>query len=53
MKLPSNRTLVIIAVVLIGAWLILRSRGGMGQLPWNQGQAGSIFQAGLQMGGGQ
>lgn len=54
MKLPSNRTLLIIAVVLVGAWLLLRSRGmGSASLPWNRGQAGSIFQSGLQMGGGQ
>lgn len=54
MKLPSNRTLLIVAVVLIAGWLLLRSRAlASAQLPWNRGQAGSIFQTGLQMGGGQ
>lgn len=53
MSLPGNRTLVVVAVVLIAAWLVLRSRGSIDSLPWNQGQAGSIFQPGLHMGGGQ
>jgi hypothetical protein len=47
----SNRTLLIIGAVLIGGWLLLRQQGPS-QLPWNVGQAGSIF-SGLRGGGGQ
>lgn len=53
MKLPSNRNLLILAAVLIGAYLLLRPSLSTAQLPWNRGQAGSIFQPGLKMGGGQ
>lgn len=54
MRLPGNRTLLIIVAVLVVAWLVLRSRGmSSASLPWNRGQAGSIFQSGLHMGGGQ
>lgn len=54
MKLPGNRTLLIVAVALVALWFVLR-RGGVNvsQLPWNQGQAGTIFQPGAHMGGGQ
>lgn len=54
MRLPNNRTLLILLAVLAGAWLLLRSQSRLStsQLPWNRGQAGSIFQGG-QMGGGQ
>lgn len=47
----SSRTLLVIAVALIGTWLLLRASGNS-PLPWNQGQAGSIFQGG-HGGGGQ
>ena len=47
----SNRNLLILAAVLIGGWLLLRQMPPS-QLPWNKGQAGSIF-SGLQGGGGQ
>lgn len=47
----SNRTLLVIAVALIGTWLLLRA-SGKSPLPWNVGQAGSIF-GGTQGGGGQ
>lgn len=53
MRLPGNRTLLVVAAVLIGAWLLLRQAGmNSASLPWNRGQAGSIFQGGLG-GGGQ
>lgn len=48
----SNRNLLIIAAVLIGAWFVLLKQTAPSQLPWNVGQAGSIFQGG-QGGGGQ
>jgi hypothetical protein len=52
-RLPRTQTLVIILLVLGGAWLWMHAqRGGTGSLPWNRGQAGSIFQGG-HMGGGQ
>jgi len=47
----SNRNLLILAGVLIGGWLLLCSMPPS-ELPWNKGQAGSIF-SGLQGGGGQ
>ena len=53
LRLPDNRTLLIVAVGLVAVWFVLRSQGmNPSQLPWNKGQAGSIFQGGL-MGGGQ
>jgi len=49
----SNRNLIILAAVLIGAWLLLRhAPRSASSLPWNRGQAGSIFQSGYG-GGGQ
>lgn len=53
MRLPRIKTnhLVLLLLVLAGCWLYLRSRNM--PMPWNVGQAGSIFQPGLQMGGGQ
>lgn len=55
MRGKTNRMLLFAAIALVGAWVLLRSRGGRGLLPWNQGQAGSIDQAaaGAHMGGGQ
>jgi len=50
-KLPDNRSLLILAALLVGGWLLLRHNGPLPQ-PWNVGQAGSIF-SGLQGGGGQ
>jgi hypothetical protein len=47
----SNRNLLILAAALIVGWLVLHRMQG-GALPWNQGQAGSIF-SGLHGGGGQ
>ena len=49
-----NRHLVILLVVLAAAWFYLRYLR-QGPLPWNVGQAGSIFQAaqGANFGGGQ
>jgi hypothetical protein len=46
------RTLLIVGVLLVVGWCLLRT-GQRVPLPWNQGQAGSIFQPGLKMGGGQ
>ena len=48
----TNRNLLILAAVLIGGWLLLRGTGHVSRLPWNVGQAGSIFQSG-HGGGGQ
>ena len=48
----SQRNLLILAAVLIAGWLFLRHQASMSELPWNKGQAGSIF-SGLQGGGGQ
>jgi hypothetical protein len=48
----SNRNLIILAAVLIGGWLFFQHQAMSGELPWNKGQAGSIF-SGLQGGGGQ
>jgi hypothetical protein len=48
----KNRTLVVVLVVVVGAWLFLRQQAAAVPLPWNQGQAGSIF-SGLRGGGGQ
>ena len=47
-----HRNLLLVVVVLAGAWLFIRSRT-QPALPWNVGQAGSIFQPGARMGGGQ
>lgn len=47
----SNRNLLIVAAVLLGAWLLMRGTGRAVE-PWNVGQAGSIFQGG-HGGGGQ
>lgn len=49
----SHQGLVALAAVLLGAWLLLRYQHSAGHpLPWNQGQAGSIFGGG-HGGGGQ
>ena len=53
MRLPSDRNLLIIAAVVIVAWVVLHARStATAALPWNRGQAGSIFQGG-HGGGGQ
>lgn len=48
----KNKHLVVILVVVVAAWLFLRQMAASKPLPWNVGQAGSIF-SGLQGGGGQ
>lgn len=45
-----NKHLVLILVVVVAAWLYLHHNKG--PLPWNVGQAGSIFD-GRRAGGGQ
>lgn len=47
-----NRTLVLIVIALVAAYVVLRGRLNVNQLPWNQGQAGTIFGSG-HYGGGQ
>ena len=50
----TNRNLLIVLAVVVVAWLALRSHTlRTSNLPWNRGQAGTIFQPGAQMGGGQ
>lgn len=48
----KNRTLLIILGVVVVGWFLMRGTGHVSNLPWNVGQAGSIFQGG-HGGGGQ
>ena len=47
-----NRTLLLIVIVLVVAYFVVRGRFDVRNLPWNRGQAGTIFPTG-HYGGGQ